>query len=99
MPDELNREISIVYDLLFGYTDKMENIRQQLDVGDFQLPVKTAMVIKIKNFNLIVERKSEFRKEELQQNTLNKLNELAAKTASDILSAVIDEDMLVLFFS
>jgi two-component system response regulator YesN len=99
MSDQLNREISIVYDLLFGYTDKMKNLREGLDIGDFRLPVDTALVIKANNYSLLTSDKSEFRKEELQQDILNIINGVASNNSSDLLSALIEEDMFVLFFS
>lgn len=99
MPGKLNREISIVYDLLFGYTDKMKELRNELDIGQFKLPVDTALVIKINNYSLLTADMSEFRKEEIQQNVLNQLNRLADRYSTDILSALIEEDMLVLFYS
>ena len=99
MPEKLNREISIVYDLLFGYTDKMKGLRNELDIGQFKLPVDAALVIKINNYTLLTTNISEFRKEELQQNILSKLNNLASNYSQDILSALIEEDMLVLFYS
>ena len=99
MPENLNREISIVYDLLFGYTDKMKGLRNELDIGQFQLPVDAALVIKINNYELLTSDISEFRKEEIQQNILTNLNNLACDYSQDILSALIEEDMLVLFYS
>ena len=99
MPEELNREISIVYDLLFGYTDKMKGLRNELDIGRFKLPVDAALVIKINNYSILTTDYSEFQKEEIQQNILNKLNMMANRYSSDILSALIEEDMLVLFYS
>ncbi len=99
MPENLKREISIVYDLLFGYTDKMKGLRNEIDIGKFKLPVDAALVIKINNYPLLTSEISEFRKEEIQQNILNKLNSLADKFSEDILSAAIEADMLVLFYS
>ncbi len=99
MPENLNREISIVYDLLFGYTDKMKGLRNELDIGQFKLPVDAALVIKINNYELLTADISEFRKEEIQQDILTNLNNLACNYSQDILSALIEEDMLVLFYS
>ena len=99
MSDQLNREISIVYDLLFGYTDKMRNLREGLDIGEFRLPVDTALVIKANNYAILTSEKSEFRKEEIQNDILNTINQAAANNVSEKLSAMIEEDMFVLFFS
>src|SRR6056297_809475 len=99
MPENLNREISIVYDLLFGYTDKMKGLRNELDIGQFKLPVDAALVIKINNYELLTADISEFGKEEIQQDILTNLNNLACNYSQDILSALIEEDMLVLFYS
>jgi len=99
MVDKLNREISIIYDLLFGYTGKMNSLREKLDDKDFSLPVQMAMLIKINNYNKLTEDKSEFFREELKRNFNVLLNRYAAKKAKDILSAPIEEEIFVLFFS
>lgn len=99
MSDHLNREVSIVYDLLFGYTDKMKNLREELDIGELRLPVDTALVIKANNYSILTSEKSEFRREEIQNDILNTINQVAANNVREKLSALIEEDMFVLFFS
>ncbi|MFW5985805.1 MAG: helix-turn-helix domain-containing protein [Halanaerobiales bacterium] len=99
MSRTLNREISIIYDLLFGYTDKMKNIRQQLDSGDFKLPVDTAVVIKINNRENILAGMSEFQREELKRQTLNWIREIAGKYSPDILADFVEDDTMILYFS
>lgn len=99
MSENLQRKISLIYDLLFGYTDKMKGLREGLEKGNFRLPVEIAMVIKINDYYSYAVRKSEFVLNELKRNVIVHLNQLAGKFSSDILSDFIEEDTLVLFFS
>lgn len=95
----LNREISLIYDLLFGYTDKMKNLREELNLEEFTLPVQIALVIKMNNYAAVVAGRSEFQKEELKQQINTNIKRLAGKYLGDILLAPVDQDLFLLFFS
>ncbi len=99
MDNNLSREISIIYDLLFGYTDKLQNLREGLDKGKFKLPVEIAIVIKITNYKNIIKDESEFRIEEIREEINNKINKYAGKFTADSLSAFIEEDTIILLIN
>ncbi len=96
---KFNREISIIYDLLFGYTDKMQQLREKLDTGSFKLPVEIALVLKILDYPLLVQGNSEFRIEEIKRELINRIKFLAEKYSSDVLTDFIEEDTIILFIS
>ncbi len=99
MNDNLDREISLIYDLLFGYTDKLQYLRDELDKGKFKLPLKMAIVIKIDNYRNIIKNESEFRIEEIREEIINVLHKFARSYTVDNLSAFIEEDTIILFIN
>jgi len=96
MGNNLSREISIIYDLLFGYTDKLQYLRDELDKGKFNLPVDIALVIKINNYKNIIEDESEFRIEEIREGIINSINKYADDYTADSLSAFIEDNTIIL---
>jgi two-component system, response regulator YesN len=99
MKDEIiSREISIVYDLLFGFTNKMKTLREKLDSDEFILPVHIAMVLIINDFNIRNAQESEFRKEEQRRIIYNLINKYADRYFPEFLSAILDKDTIVVFF-
>jgi len=99
MDNNLSREVSIIYDLLFGYTDKLQYLRDELDKGKFNLPVDIAMVLRINNYKRIIKNESEFRIEEIRENIVNAINRNAGKFTADSLSAFIEDNTVILLLN